>query len=269
MKRLTGPGILLLCFCAVLVAGCGTCKEDLERAKRKIAAMTTEKQDLAAQVTQLESKKTELTEETTRLSKTNLSLSQDSARLKRSQSGLRDEVADLKRKNDEAAREASKLKGENAELKKKIEKLEKQVADLSKPPPKPVLPEPTKPSLEKGELKPTGEKPGAKPGLDKPMAKTTGGPTPCDAVIQFMHKCSVAVRQLKSAERAKRLAAINKEFAGKMQGAPTTAVKEARAWVAELSKGWDKSGGDIVFELLVKRNAVLKACKKSASEAGF
>jgi cell division protein FtsB len=269
MKRLIGPGILLLCFCAVLVAGCGTCKEDLERAKRKIAAMTAEKQDLTAHVTRLESKKTELTEETTKLSKSNLSLSQDTARLKRSQSALRDEMAALKRKNEEAAREASKLKGENAELKKKIEKLEKQVADLSKPPPKRVVPEPMKPSPGKGELKPTGEKPGAKPGLDRPMAKTTAGATPCDAVIQFMHKCSAAVRQLRGPERTKRVAAIRKEYAEKMKGAPATAVKQAEAWVAELSKGWDKSGGDIVFQLLVKRNAVLKACQKTASEAGF
>ncbi len=269
MKRLTGLGILLLCFCAVLVAGCGTCKEDLERAKRKITAMTAEKQDLSAQVTRLETKKTELTEEAARLSKSNLSLSQDTARLKRSQSGLRDEVADLKRKNEEAARAASKLKNENAELKKKIDKLEKQVADLSKSAPKPVVPEPIKPSPGKGELKPTSEKPGAKPGLDKPMAKTTGGATPCDAVVQFMHKCSAAVRQLKGAERTKSLAAIKKEYAGKMKGAPSTAVQQAEAWVAELNKGWDKSGGDIVFQLLVKRNAVLKACKKTASEAGF
>jgi FtsZ-binding cell division protein ZapB len=262
MNRLTGRGIFLLCFCALVTAGCGTCKQDLENAKKEIAAITAQKQELSTQVTRLDAEKAELTEESEKLRKSNLSLQADTERLKRSGARLRNEVADLKRKNEEAVRTAEKLKAENAKLKKKIETLQEKITDLSSPRPDLAAP----PAGKIGGSSPG--KAGLKPGIGKSKGKGEAGP--CDAVLGFMHKSAAAVRGLRGAERTKRLAAIKKEYAGKMKGAPAAAVKQARAWVAVLSEGWDKTGGgDMVLQLLTKRNAVLKACGKTPAEAGF
>jgi len=246
--------IITMCLASVLVLGCSTYKTEFEDAKKQIAQLKSEKQLLTDETARLKQEKTDMGEQVSRLDEMRLKLETDVSRLKGTNEALSRENDRLGKSQSRLEKQIAQLKQDNSSLAKKVARLEKE-RDTA---PKPVIGTP--PSVEKRETAATPER-----AVRAPKASRT----PCDAVIQFMHKSMDAIRRSKGDERKRLLAELKTVYAREMRGAPARAITNAEGWVNEASRTWDKASDDGLFQLLKKRNAVLKACGKTPEQGGF
>lgn len=246
--------IITICLASVFVWGCSSYKSEFEAAKKQIAQLKSEKQVLTDETARLKQEKADMGEQVSRLDKTRLKLETDVSRLKGTNEVLSQENDRLKNSQSTLEKQIAQLKQDNSSLAKKVARLEKE-RDTA---PKQMIGTP--PSVEKRQTAATPER-----ALQAPKASRN----PCDAVIQFMHKSMDAIRRSKGDERKRLLAELKTLYANEMRGAPTQAITNAEAWVNEASRTWDKASDDGLFQLLKKRNAVLKACGKTPEQAGF
>lgn len=77
------------------------------------------------------------------------------------------------------------------------------------------------------------------------------------------------IERYKGKERESKMAELRAAYGDKIKEAPKAANETAEKWVQEVSRSWDKPDDDSMFRSLQLRNAVLNACRKSATEAGF
>ncbi len=244
------------CFCwalivsvsLLMVSGCGRHKEELESAKQQIEKLNSEVKKLTEEAARLNQEKSQLSEDFKTLSEKNTRMQQELDDVKKAKAALSAENKEMAKKNNSAEQEIASLRREKDQLAQDVEELQKRGAALA-PPPK--LPEAT----------PTQ----GGPQSAKPLEEGS----PCDAVLAFMNASEGIVRRQKGTERTKSLEQVKQEYAPRMKGAPAKAIKAAEGWVKEGSKWWDKSSSDSTFRLLQLRNAVLEACGKSPTGAGF
>lgn len=246
-------GIFLVCLAAMLAAGCGNYKEKLQEAQQTIDKLTAENKALSDNVASLTKEKTRLTDELAAVEKKGSTLERELADLKKDHAALSEKNSVLERKQNEAQKEMAALKRDKKKLAEENERLKKEIA-------------PT-PAMEPRKQAPREGAPVPRPG--EAVTKPSEGLSPCDAVLEYMRKCGQVVRNNRGEQRTKLLAQLGKEYAPKMQGAPEKARTASAAWVKEMAGSWDKPGDKTVFNLLVNRNEVLKACNKTPAEAGF
>ena len=85
-----------------------------------------------------------------------------------------------------------------------------------------------------------------------------------------MRKSHAVVEGYKAEERKSKLDETRTSYAAKMTEAPAAGRKAAIEWVKELNRSWDRRQADATTSRLARlKNAVLKACGKTAAEAGF
>jgi flagellar hook-length control protein FliK len=247
------PRILLVCVAVVLAAGCGNYKEKLQEAQQSIEKLTAESKALTDKVASLSQEKTKLSEDLASAGQTRAGLERQVADLKKANAALSETNAELQAKQNEARREMATLSRERTDLAEENERLKRQIASGAA---SETVARASKESL-------------AGPRPSEVVTKPSEGLSPCNAVLEFMRKSEQAVRRLHGEERTKVLSQIRNEYTPKMQGAPDKALIASAAWVDELAKSWDKPGDKTVLTLLLNRNEVLRACNKTAAEAGF
>jgi len=246
--------LFLVSLAVVLCFGCGRCKQDLENAKQQIDKLTSDVQKCNQTAAGLEKETIKLKDELQTVSEKSAAAERDLTELKKARTSLEEENAKLKKTNTDLQDEFNTLKRQKTDL-------EQQMEDLKKKLPQSLPPE-----------SPSGVGPG-----ESVPERPSGGPalrlhenlSPCDALVEYMKRSEAVVRQYRGEESKKLLATTREEYAPIMERAPAKAVKAAQAWVDDMSSSWDKSGGDMVYRLLVKRNTVLDACGKKPQDAGF
>jgi len=231
-----------------MVSGCGRYKEELESAKQQNEKLTSEIKKLTAEADRLNQEKSRLSDDFNTLSDKNTRMQGELDDLNKVKAALSAENKEIKKKNSVADEEIASLKREKSQLASEIEELKKRIADMASPPKLPAA-------------MPTGVGPG--------NAKQREELSPCDAVVAFMKASEAIIRQHRGGERTQLLEQVRQQFAPRMKGAPEKAIKAAEDWVKEGTKFWDQSSADSTFRLLQLRNAVLEACGKSPSGAGF
>jgi len=246
--------LLLVSLAVMLCFGCGRCKQDLETAKQQIDRLNAEVQKSNEVAAGIEKEKIQLRDELKTVSDKSAAAQNDLAEMKKARSSLEEQNAKLKKTNTELQDESNTLKRQKTDLEQQMEELKKRL------PESPPLGRPS-------EILPGGSDQGRPAG--GPALRPHENLSPCDAVVEFMKKSEGIVRQNRGDERKKLLAGVKEEYAPIMARAPAKAVKAAEAWVNELTSSWDQPGGDMVYRLLVKRNAVLDACGKKPQDAGF
>jgi DNA repair exonuclease SbcCD ATPase subunit len=237
----------------MLAAGCGNYKEKLQEAQQSIDRLVADNKKLTETVASLTKEKDRVTDALAAAETKGSTLERQLADLKKDQEELSRKSSVLERKQDLAQKEIVALKRDKKQLAEENERLKKQAAPSA-------APEAGGPAAKEGAMVP---RPGE--AVTKP-SKNLG---PCDAVLEYMRKCGQVVRNNRGAQRTKLLEQLRKEYSAKMEGAPQKARTASAAWVKELAGSWDKPGDKTVFNLLVNRNEVLKACNKTPAEAGF
>jgi uncharacterized phage infection (PIP) family protein YhgE len=246
--------VLLAALVMVVVSGCGRYKQDLEEAKHRIDNLTADNKKCHEIVVGLEKDKRQLTEERQAVDEKTKALASELDDLKKANSALADQLKELTKKNSELSTDLSSLKRENSNLSRKVEELKSRATE-SGGPGQPA-------TAEEGEAIPLT-------GAGRIMPKPAENMSPCDAVLAFMKASEQVVRMYKGGQRAEMLKKVKQEYGPRMKGAPQAAMKNAEAWVDELSSSWDKPKENTIFNLLSKRNSVLSACKKKPGDAGF
>jgi len=226
----------------------------LESAKQQIEKLNSESQRLNEALNNLQKERDRLSGELKDLSEKDAALVKDLALLQKEKTALSGENDDLKKRNAAMQGELATLKKDRSDLSKEVDELNKRLSEWQRPGKE------TRPDLTE-----TTRLPGPKEEIGKPAK----GLSPCDAVIEFMKTSEKIVRQFKGEERKKMLQEVERNYADRIGKAPEKALREAKSWVSEMDSSWDKPGGDTVYNLIVKRNSVLEACKKKPEEAGF
>ncbi len=242
------------CLFAIALAGCGTCKKDLEDAKTQIADLTSRNQQLAEGTKRLEMEKSALAKEMAVAKDRNSELSTELTQAKKSLSNLAEKNEQLRKERASVGAELTKLKKENAELTSTMKELKQQ----AEPPASQV----GKPGRSDRELRPQADK-------DTREALPSAAVSPCDAVIEYMRRSGAVIERYKGAERQSRLDQVRVAYADKMKDAPRVARETAEKWLQEMIRTWDQPADDSTFRTLQLRNAVLNACGKSPTQAGF
>jgi outer membrane murein-binding lipoprotein Lpp len=275
--------VLAVVLVAVLaLAGCGY-KEKLQNAEKTIGELNAENTTLKQKLSEVQTDAEKARQDAKMLEDRLAKLEKESKELSAGNKALTVEVAELKKTRDSLSKEVTELKKKNAELEQQNVQLQKSIEELKQqqPTPSPAAsgkesvkpaPAPDKPVApkEQGSSQAVPKEPGNNgPGNGKEAMKEQSGPSPCDAMIDYMRQSARAIRDLKGDERANALNTIESSLQGDLDRAPKAAVASAKKWVKELSTAWDKTGGDEIFKLLVLRNEALKKCGKTPEEAGF
>lgn len=271
MTRIARYAIAVLCLALVFGAGCSRYQAELEQAKKEIVKLKAERDRLSEEVSKLQSEKNKLSRELTELKTGYETLEAKAVRAEKAKKRLTKERDSLAKKNEQLQAESKALGKQLADLKKKNEELDdrvkrSEVARTGTASPEAIAREsvPLVPRAEKKVLAESRER--LSPLRERPPEQPR---TACDAIIDFMRKCQGIVRRSKGEERERLLQKLKDQYEKHVSNAPAGAWKSALEWAKELSKAWDKTGGDFVFVLLKKRNQVLKACNKTPEEAGF
>jgi chromosome segregation ATPase len=169
--------LIATCLFAIALAGCGTCKKDLEEAKAQISDLTGKNQKLSEGVQRLNTEKSDLARELADFKDRDAALSKELGQVKKSLSNLAEKNEELRKKRADIEAEVSKLKKENADLTSEIALLKKPTESALKPP--------SRPAKTTAELH-------AKPAADQPESLLRAAGSPCDAVIEFMRRAPVA-----------------------------------------------------------------------------
>jgi hypothetical protein len=91
----------------------------------------------------------------------------------------------------------------------------------------------------------------------------------CKALVQYMKQGRAIIQQVSGDERAKRLADLKAKHAAGMQAAPAKAKSAAEAFLKYAAGYLDGTNPDDGYLILVNRDAALKACGTTPSQAGF
>lgn len=246
--------VLLATLVVVIASGCGRYKQDLDEAKQRIENLTAENKRSSEIIANLEQDKRRLTEESQAVDTKVDTLRRELGDLEKSKVALSEEISELKKRNAELLADVNSLRREKTDLSRQIEELKPRAADSAKR---------------------TIQTPSARPdertpliGAGPKMPKAAENMSPCEALQAFMEASEQMVRSYKGGQRIDMLEKVKHEYAPRIKGAPEKAIRNAQAWVDELSSSWDKTRNDTVFNLLIRSNAVADACKKSPSDAG-
>jgi DNA repair exonuclease SbcCD ATPase subunit len=245
---------VLVLLAMTLCVGCGKYKEELEYTKLQVDKLTSENKKMAETTAALEREKLGLSDELRLLTSKTEALQKELASLNRAKVVADDENAQLKKKIEELQSEMNLLKTQKADVERVSDEQKRRTGVVEQPGPS------------RGRDRKGPDVIASAGGEEKKPGQNF---TPCEAVIAYMKRSEGIIRNHKGEQRRKMLEQAKRELSGAMKGAPDKAVKAANSWVNELRRGWDKPGGDIVFKLLTKRNAVLEACGKTPEEAGF
>jgi septal ring factor EnvC (AmiA/AmiB activator) len=246
--------LLLATLVVVIVSGCGRHKQDLDEAKQRIDNLTAENKRSSEIIANLEKDKRRLTEERQAVDTKIDTLRREVGDLEKSKLALSEEISELKKRNGELLADVNSLRREKADLSRQIEELRPRAADSAKR----IVQTPSARPDERTPLIGAGPK----------MPKAAENMSPCEALRAFMEASEQMARSYKGRQRTDMLEKVKHEYAPRMKGAPEKAIRNAQAWVDELSSSWDKTRNDTVFNLLIKSNAVADACKKNPSDAG-
>lgn len=244
--------LLFVCLALTVVSGCGRYKQELEDVKAQVDKLTAENKKCVEISAGLEKEKQKMSEDRQAVdAKTDILVKQLSE-LKRTNKALSDELGTVRKRESELSQELKKLRKEKSDLAERLEEMKSSGAGAERP----------------GQPFTAGRTEGS-PMAGTDIAKAPENMTPCDACIAFMKATEQTVRRYGGAQRAEMLKKVKQEYQPRMKGAPEKAVKNADAWVDELSSTWDNPGDDMVFSLITKRNAVLDACEKNPTKSGF
>jgi DNA repair exonuclease SbcCD ATPase subunit len=249
-----GALLALACLVPLAFSGCGKYRKELDQAKREVERQTSANRQLTETASRLETEKSGLAEEVKGLRERNESLDNNLENLKKAHAQLVKEKAHVEDRSEAMQQEILSLKKANDDLQKEVARLKDE----------------STPSVATGLMKDQAPAPGEsqlKP--DIAQLEKRADLNPCDALVDYMQKVGAMIHVAKKEERSQRLEQIRREYRVRMEGAPKEAKAAAESWVTELVQGWDKPGDDIVFNLIRKRDAALKACKKDPNEAGF
>jgi chromosome segregation ATPase len=271
MTLMVRYAIAILCVALIFGAGCSSYKAELENAKTQIVKLKAEGDRLTEQVSKLQLQKNKLVREVKELRAELAKLEAKAVQAEKAKTRLAKERDSLDKKNEKLQAESKALGKQVADLKKKNEELDSRVKRLETAragtdSPEAIARQP-EPTVSPAETKVLAE---SRAALKTQRERPAGQPrTACDAIIDFMRKAQGIVRQSKGEERARVLQKLKDEYEKQIAGAPKGAWKSALEWVTELSRAWDKTGGDSVYLLLRTRNQVLKACNMKPEEVGF
>jgi septal ring factor EnvC (AmiA/AmiB activator) len=237
--------IILMCLSLAILTSCETDKKNLEKAKAEISELTAKNQQLADVKGHLETDKSALTQEIAQLKDQNVALGAERDQLKNN-------ISELVRKNEAIQKKSEQTDAEVTKLKKQKDELMAKIVDLNK-----------KSTPNPDHVNKFGDS-------DKQtLLNQQSNLTPCDALIEYMRKCRSIVENYKGGERKSKLEETRISYAAKMTEAPVAGRKAAIEWVKELNRSWDRHPDDNAPRLVRFKNAALKACGKTAAEAGF
>jgi len=246
--------LLLATLVVVIVSGCGRHKQDLDEAKQRIDNLTAENKRYSEIIANLEKDKRRLTEERQAVDTKIDTLRRELRDLEKSKVALSEEISELKKRNGELLADVNSLRREKADVSQQIEESKPRTADS------------VKRTIQTASDRPDERTPliGAGP----KMPKSAENMSPCEALQAFMDASEQMVRSYKGGQRTDMLEKVKHEYAPRIKGAPEKAIRNAQAWVDELSSSWDQMRNDTVFNLLIRSNAVADACKKNPSDTG-
>ncbi len=237
--------IVVMCLSLAMLASCGTDKKNLEKARTEISDLTAKNQKLSDANGALANEKSALTQEVAQLKDQNLAKVTELDHLKKNLSELLQKNEALEKKADQAGAAVAQLKKQKDELTAKIVELNKKAT------PNPDHVNKFEGSDEQGQL------------------VNEANLSPCDALIQYMRKGRSIIEGYKAEERKSKLDEVRTSYAARLIEAPAAGRKAAIEWVKELNRSWDRHRDDATPRLVRLKNAALKACGKTAAEAGF
>jgi len=238
--------IVLMCLSLAILTSCETDKKNLEKAKTEISDLTAKDQKLSDINGKLETEKSALTQEVAQLKDQNVAQVTELDQLKKS-------LSQLGQKNETLQKKADQINVEYAQLNKQRDELTAKIVELNKK----ATPNPDQVNKFGG------------PDKQAQLSKEVNL-SPCDALIEYMRKSHAVVEGYKAEERKSKLDETRTTYAAKMTEAPAAGRKAAIEWVKELNRSWDRRQDDATTSRLARlKNAVLKACGKTAAEAGF
>ncbi len=246
--------LLLATLVVVIVSGCGRHKQDLDEAKQRIDNLTAENKRYSEIIANLEKDKRRLTEERQAVDTKIDTLRRELRDLEKSKVALSEEISELKKRNGELLADVNSLRREKADVSQQIEESKPRTADSVK-----------------GTIQTPSDRPDERTplvGAGPKMPKAAENMSPCEALQAFMDASEQMVRSYKGGQRTDMLEKVKHEYAPRIKGAPEKAIRNAQAWVDELSSSWDQMRNDTVFNLLIRSNAVADACKKNPSDTG-
>lgn len=237
--------IIVMCLSLAVLTGCETDKKNLEKAKVQISELTIQNQQLSNVKATLETEKATLTEELGQLKNQNGTLSAQVDELRKN-------LSELFQKNEVLQKKADQTSAEVVQLKKQKDELKSKIAELNKK----VTPNPD-------HVNKFGE-------TDKQaQTKQQTSLSPCEALVEYMKQGQSIIKGYKGEERKSKLEEARASLAAKMNDAPLAGKKAAIEWVKELNRSWDRHQDDGTPRLVRLKDAALKACGKTAAEAGF
>ncbi|MGO8821521.1 MAG: hypothetical protein ACLQT6_18670 [Desulfomonilaceae bacterium] len=237
--------IFLMCLSLAMLTGCGTDKKNLEKAKTEISDLTAKNQKLSDAYGALVTEKSALTQEVAQLKDQNLAKVTELDQLKKN-------LSELLQKNEALEKKADQTSAAVAQLKKQKDELTSKIVELNKK----ATPNPD-------HVNKFGDP-------DKQaQTKQETSLNPCDALIEYMKHGQSIIKSYKGEERKSKLEQARASLAAKMTDAPAAGRKAAMEWVKELNRSWDRHQDDATPRLVRLKNAALKACGKTAAEAGF
>ncbi|MGC8658266.1 MAG: hypothetical protein ACP5U1_04260 [Desulfomonilaceae bacterium] len=237
--------IIVICLSLALLTSCENDKKNLEKAKTEISELKVKNQQLSDLKVRLESENSALAQEMAQIRDKNTALAADIEQFKKNLSDLTQQNEGLQKKNEVAGAQIAQLNKLKDELKAKISDLSKKVA----PNPEHI-----------NKFTQSGQE--AQTKLDKELS-------PCDALLEYMAKCRSIVQNFKGGERKSKLEETFATYQAKMKDAPPPGRMAAIDWVKELNRSWDRRQDDKTPRLMRLKNAALKACGKTAKDAGF
>ena len=238
--------IIVMFLSLALLTSCENDKKNLEKAKTQISELKAKNKQLSDLKGRLEAENSALAQEMAQIRDKSASMGAELDQFKKNLSDLTQKNEALQKKNDVATAEVVQLKKQKDELTAKISDLNKKV----------------NPSPE--QINKFGQ-----PGGQQPQIKEGKELSPCEALIEYMRKCHSIIENFKAGERKAKLEETLKAYQTKMNEVPPPGKKAAIDWVKELGRSWDRRHDDNTPRLVRLKNAALKACGKTSSEAGF
>jgi len=236
--------MFLVVAATLAVASLGGCtgRDSQPSLEARMAELTAEKQRLADELKNLQTENAKLKREVGVAKRELADLTAHTDKVRQINAALQQSTQALREAFEKLKTDHEKLLIENIQLRKELSERGQGMISA-----KAVGPRKEPPSATTNEGPPKGERP----------------ISPCEAINLLLQRSEAIARNYKGDEQRQRLRALRAQFEQLIKNAPADAADAVNAWLKDLSRLSSDPLDAATFPLLVRKNAVLKACIKS------